>query len=97
MSKTSISDFLISKGWNLSEDEFIKIIERESNSIAIINGQQLHQPPIKYDVKITYEGEGAIDDTPIYEYSITINYTKGDTVCVQDLDEFINEIYNMIE
>ena len=97
MSKTSISDFLISKGWNLSGDEFIKTIERESNSIAIINGQQLHQPPVKYDIKITYEGEGAIDDTPIYEYSITINYTKGDTVCVQDLDEFINEIYNMIE
>lgn len=97
MSKTNISDFLISKGWNLSEDEFIKTIEKESNSIAIINGQQIHQPPIKYDVKITYEGEGAIDDISIYEYSITVNDDKSDTICIRDLDEFINEIYNMIE
>lgn len=95
--RENITNYLVSNGWSQSDDIFAKTIERESNSIAIINGQQVHQPPIKYDVKINYEGEGAIDDTPIYEYSITINDTKGDTVCVRDLDEFINEIYNMIE
>ena len=93
-----IEEFLKSEGWLLENDVFSKTIQKESNTVAIINGQRVQQPPVTINCKIKYFGIGYIDDTPIYEYSIyTEKEINTNTICVYDLEEFKNEIYNRIK
>ena len=89
-----IEDFLKSEEWTLEEDIFSKTIQKASGMVAIINGQQVQQPPVQVTFKIKFQGIGAIDDTPIYGYSLYIVGEENDnTIYVYDLEDFKKEIY----
>lgn len=90
-----IKEFLTSEGWKFDDENniFSKSIQVMSQSIMIVNGQRMQQPPKYVDIEIEYFGEGSIDDTPLAEYNILVNGFFEGTILVESLEDFKKEIY----
>ena len=91
--KEDIEQFLESEGWSLDADTFTKSIQTRAQSVMILNGQRVQQPPQSKIVKLEWFGEGSIDDTPLQEYNIYVENEFMGSVLVDSLEDFKKEIY----
>ena len=91
-----IKEFLISEGCKFDDENniFSKSMQTKQQSVMIVNGQRMEQPPKYTDIEIEYFGEGSIDDTPLAEYNIFVNGGFVGTILVDSLEDFKKEIYN---